>query len=137
MADYLVNLYDMDPSWSPEKLEEAGITIRRVLSPDKGKVMEFVRKYYEGGWESECEHAFSHDPITCYIAVQKGEIIGFSCFDATAKAISAQSASDRMRKGTAPARLSCAQRCLACGRRAMATRSSAGRSTRKAFTAKA
>ncbi len=83
MADYLVNLYDMDPSWSPEKLEEAGITIRRVLSPDKGKVMEFVRKYYEGGWESECEHAFSHDPITCYIAVQKGEIIGFSCFDAT------------------------------------------------------
>lgn len=23
MADYLVNLYDMDPSWSPEKLEEA------------------------------------------------------------------------------------------------------------------
>ena len=60
MADYLVNLYDMDPSWSPEKLEEAGITIRRVLSPDKGKVMEFVRKYYEGGWESECEHAFSH-----------------------------------------------------------------------------
>ena len=22
MADYLVNLYDMDPSWSPEKLEE-------------------------------------------------------------------------------------------------------------------
>ena len=53
MADYLVNLYDMDPSWSPEKLEEAGITIRRVLSPDKGKVMEFVRKYYEGGWESE------------------------------------------------------------------------------------
>lgn len=27
MADYLVNLYDMDPSWSPEKLEEAGITI--------------------------------------------------------------------------------------------------------------
>ena len=24
MADYLVNLYDMDPSWSPEKLEEAG-----------------------------------------------------------------------------------------------------------------
>ena len=85
MADYLVNLYDMDPSRSPEKLEEAGITIRRVLSPDKGKVMEFVRKYYEGGWESECEHAFSHDPITCYIAVQKGEIIGFSCFDATAK----------------------------------------------------
>ena len=50
MADYLVNLYDMDPSWSLEKLEEAGITIRRVLSPDKGKVMEFVRKYYEGGW---------------------------------------------------------------------------------------
>ena len=39
MADYLVNLYDMDPSWSPEKLEEAGITIRRVLSPDKGGVL--------------------------------------------------------------------------------------------------
>lgn len=99
--------------------------------------MEFVRKYYEGGWESECEHAFSHDPITCYIAVQKGEIIGFSCFDATAKGYFGPIGirPDEKGHGTGQALLRAAL--LGMRERAMATRSSAGRSTRKAFTAKA
>lgn len=84
MADLLVNLYQMR-EWDESRLKEDGIVIKRALIPDKGKVLDFVRTYYEGGWVHECEYALMNNPTSCYIAIKDKEIIGFSCYDATSK----------------------------------------------------
>lgn len=83
--DLLVNLYDLQCKHDPQKLKDNGIVIRRALSPDKGKILAFIKEYYEEGWMYESEHAFSNSPITCYIAIKDNEIVGFACYDATAK----------------------------------------------------
>lgn len=85
MADLLVNLYDLKCKHNPVKLKEHGIVIKRAMSPDKEKLMDFIRTYYTKEWAAESEHAFVHSPITCLIAVKDKEIVGFACYDATAK----------------------------------------------------
>ncbi len=85
MADLLVNLYDMGMQGSWRDAQKDGVRILRALSPDKGKILEFVGTHYEDGWVNECAHAFTHTPITCFVAVKDKEILGFSCYDATAK----------------------------------------------------
>lgn len=83
--DLLVNLYDLQCMHDEQKLKDNGITIRRAMSPDKGRIMDFIKTYYDEGWMYESEHAIMNTPISCYIAIKDKEIIGFACYDATAK----------------------------------------------------
>lgn len=83
--DLLVNLYNMKCLHDDEKLKENGVTIKRALSPDKHKIIEFIRTHYTEGWASETENAFTNNPISCYIAVKNREIVGFASYDATAR----------------------------------------------------
>lgn len=86
MADLLVNLYALEETKSGiEKLQQEDIHITRALSPDKSKIIAFVKKYFTQAWANECEAAFANNPPTCYVAVHANEIIGFACYDATAK----------------------------------------------------
>ncbi len=84
MADMLINLYRL-PQNNSHFPEENGIRIKRALPPDKSKILAFIREEFQAGWADECEHALSHDPCGCYLAVRNGEILGFACYDATAK----------------------------------------------------
>jgi hypothetical protein len=34
---------------------------------------------------SECEFAFTNHPVSCFIAVKDGAMIGFACYDVTCK----------------------------------------------------
>lgn len=86
MPDMLVKLYNLkndEPLYV--ELVEKGISIKRVLSPDRTQVLEFVKKNFSDGWVNECAAALSNNPASCYIAVQDKKIIGFACYDATAK----------------------------------------------------
>lgn len=83
--DFLINLYDMGKKDVSDRLAKNGVVIVRAMSPDKHKVLAFMREYYSEGWASETDHGFSNNPISTYIAVKDGEIIGVSSFDATAK----------------------------------------------------
>lgn len=85
MADLLVNLYRLPHRDLHSVLEKRGISIKRVLPPDKSKVLSFIRENFQDGWADECEHALFHDPVGCYIAVKEHGIIGFACYDATAR----------------------------------------------------
>ena len=84
--DLLVKLWTL-----PEKepvlsgLAQKGISIKRVIAPDKGRVMGFVQKHFGDGWMHECEAALASVPSTCYVAVQEKQVIGFACFEATGK----------------------------------------------------
>ena len=85
MPDMIVNLYTLsENNWEKELLDQ-GIIVKRALVPDKGRILEFVKNTFSSGWEHECECALFHQPVSCYIAVKNEKLIGFACYDATAK----------------------------------------------------
>lgn len=81
MSDMLVKLYALP---APIKAAE-GVEIKRVLPPDFGRVLEFVKTHFSDGWMHECEAALYQSPSTCFIAVKEHTLLGFACYDATAK----------------------------------------------------
>jgi predicted N-acetyltransferase YhbS len=84
--DMLVKLYDLPDSRALfARMVELGITVRRALAPEKHKVAAWVRENFSEGWASESEVAFSRQPVSCFIAVQDGGIVGFACHDATCR----------------------------------------------------
>ena len=78
--DMLVNLYILPECEYPENVH-----ICRVLPPEINRVIKWVGDIFGSGWQSECIPALSVVPATCYIAQREGEIIGFACYDATAR----------------------------------------------------
>lgn len=86
MPDMLVNLYRLPSNAENiQKLKEKGIRIERALAPNRHKVVAFARENFGEGWASEVSAAFSNNPVTCYIAIRDHEVLGFACYDATAK----------------------------------------------------
>ena len=85
MPDMLVKLYDLPEKSDAERLRGEGIVVKRALIPDKARILEFVRANFGDGWTHECEYALFNNPISCYIAVKNREVIGFACYDATAR----------------------------------------------------
>ena len=84
MPDMLVRLYDM-PDQSKKRPLEEGIVIKRALNLDRSKIVDFVKANFSEGWVNECKRAMNNDPVSCYIAVKDGAVIGFACYDSTAK----------------------------------------------------
>ena len=79
--DLLVNLYDM----GAKPLDLApGLSVRRALSPDRDKVLDFVGRHWPA-WTGECAAALARSPAGCFVAVEEHKIVGFACYDATAR----------------------------------------------------
>lgn len=78
--DMLVDLYQ--PIIKEVNIE---FKIKRVLSPSSDKVIEFVKDNFFLGWGSEVKAALYKTNPSCFIATNNHEIIGFACYDATAK----------------------------------------------------
>ena len=86
MADMLVKLYNIPNSYDIEKkLLEEGIRIKKALSPDRSKIISFSKTCAKEDYSDEVNAAFSNNPITCYIATKEKKIIGFACYEATAR----------------------------------------------------
>lgn len=84
MADMLVNLLELQsPDEIIARLEDQGISIRRAMAPDMYGILEFVEKTLSCGARGECAVCFSHQPISCFIAVKDKKPVGFACYDAT------------------------------------------------------
>lgn len=83
MADMLINLYEVD--FFRENNFSNKIKIKRALAPDRRKVLKFIKNNFNANFVDECKASFSNNPITCYIAVKDKKIIGFICYEATAK----------------------------------------------------
>lgn len=86
MPDMLVKLYDL-PEVVPivKGLADQGIIIRRAMPCEKHLVVDWVRNSFGDGWASECDVAFGNHPVSCFVATQTGDIIGFACHDSTCK----------------------------------------------------
>lgn len=84
--DLLVKLYTVEEDHSLlKKLADEGIEIKRALSPDKGRILQFIKANFTEGYENECDVCFANMPVSCFIAVKDHKMIGFACFEATAK----------------------------------------------------
>lgn len=86
MSDMLVKLYEL-PNEIIElrRLNEEGIFFKKVLAPDKEKVLQYVINHFSYNLANQCEIAFSNNPISCFIAVKNKKIIGFACYNVIAK----------------------------------------------------
>jgi GNAT superfamily N-acetyltransferase len=66
-------------------LNQRGILFRRPIAPELHLVSEWVKINFSAYWASEVQVAFAAKPISCLIAQQDNEIIGFACYDTTAR----------------------------------------------------
>jgi len=83
----LVRLYDLPASTSRVgALRAGGIAVRRALAPERDVVVSWVRQQFGDAWASECAVSFGRLPISCFRAQRDQEVLGFACYDATAKA---------------------------------------------------
>lgn len=86
MIDMLVRLYDLpDNSELYRQVQSQGITLRRARAFEKHTVADFAREHFSPKWVSEVEVALTRQPITCFIATQDKQIIGFACYDTTCR----------------------------------------------------
>jgi ribosomal protein S18 acetylase RimI-like enzyme len=58
---------------------------RKPIGPEQSAVVEWVSRTFGPGWASEASAALSNRPTTLFIAQQANEILGFCCYDATAR----------------------------------------------------
>ncbi len=86
MTDLLVKLYTLPPL-EPElsKQHNQGITIRRAIAPEKHIILAWIEEHFNSCWVSEGDVAFHNLPASCWIAVEKEQIIGFACYECTCK----------------------------------------------------
>ncbi|WP_025745923.1 GNAT family N-acetyltransferase [Kallotenue papyrolyticum] len=86
MPDMLVKLYELPPlEPALEQQRRQGITIRRALAPEKRLVLGWVEQHWGAAWASECDVAFANQPPACFVAVADDALLGFACYDATAR----------------------------------------------------
>jgi len=85
MHDMLVKLYDL-PSLE-DALQAAavrGVVVRRALAPEKPVVTAWVQAKFPA-FRAEVEIAWSRSPISCFVAARGQQILGFACYDVTAR----------------------------------------------------
>jgi len=87
MQDMLVRLIGLPPIDQVEKQlkEEHRIYFRRPIAPEKNIVSDWAGTHFSAYWQAEVEVAFAFHPVHCFIAQKGDEILGFSCYECTAK----------------------------------------------------
>ena len=85
MGDLLVSLYAPRFKSLAQRTERADLTIRPVLAPERHIVLGWIEQHFSQNWASEAAVAIGHQPSSCLIAMSKGELVGFACYDAIAR----------------------------------------------------
>ena len=87
MKDLLVRLMELPDSSPLEKKlgADESIVVKRPIAPEKSIVSEWVGQHFSPNWKDEVEAAFNTTPTNCYIAIRDQKILGFACFECTAK----------------------------------------------------
>ena len=87
MADLLVRLYDLPHFDAEEKVRAAGITVRRAIAPERDVILDWftAEADFPQLWRGEIALGLSQMPSTTLIAVRGQELLGFACYDTSAK----------------------------------------------------
>lgn len=82
MPDMLAPLLKLPPM-DESTLNAQDIVIRRAMTPDKFRVVPFVRELSGLSASGECDVCFGRQPVSCFVATRGAELIGYACYDAT------------------------------------------------------
>jgi GNAT superfamily N-acetyltransferase len=85
VPDLLVSLYSTELADLKRKADDVGVSIRPAHPPELHLVVSWVRERFSENWASEVAVAFSRQPVACLIAVDAGKLLGFACYDTTAR----------------------------------------------------
>ncbi len=77
MPDLLVRLYDL-PS-------DKGAAVRRAFSAERHLVCNWVAEHFSRTWAAECDGCFANGRPTCFVVTEDGALLGFACYDTTAR----------------------------------------------------
>ncbi|MEO1645872.1 MAG: GNAT family N-acetyltransferase, partial [Chloroflexota bacterium] len=97
MTDMLVKLYAL-PSYQDTQSQH-GITIRRAIAPEKHLVLQWIHTHFSDYWVSECDVAFSRQPVSCFLATMDTRLIGFACYDTTRRGFFGPTGVDESARG--------------------------------------
>jgi hypothetical protein len=99
MADLLVRLYDLPVFEAEQKVRDAGIVLRRGLPFERHVILDWIRKHFSEPWVSEAALALSQQPPTIYVAVRENALLGFACYDTSAKGFFGPTGVDEAERG--------------------------------------
>jgi ribosomal protein S18 acetylase RimI-like enzyme len=79
--DVLIRLYAAlsPPACRPE------VALRKPLGAEHRIVPRWIESHFGRAWSSEASAALSNRPVTLFIAQQHNALLGFCCYDATAR----------------------------------------------------
>lgn len=84
MPDMLVKLYALPDSADLYRgVEAQGILLKRAIAPEMHRVTRFVREHFSEAWASEAAVCFANKPVSCFLAIDRGEIVGFACCESS------------------------------------------------------
>jgi GNAT superfamily N-acetyltransferase len=87
MPDLLVPLYRLPPREEGEgALRGTCIIIRRANTFEMSRVSAFIESHFSRSWADENQAAFGRQPVTIFIAVEEGTVVGFAAYEATRRA---------------------------------------------------
>jgi GNAT superfamily N-acetyltransferase len=99
MPDLLIRLYDLPIFEAEARVREAGITIRRPIAPERQIVLDWIGEKFSTAWVSEAAVGLSQMPATVFIATQQNSVLGFACYDTTAKGFFGPTGVDEAMRG--------------------------------------
>jgi predicted N-acetyltransferase YhbS len=84
MPDMLVNLLKLAPL-EPILLElrQAGVITRRAQPHEMTLVRDFVLANFEAGWADEISVGYANKPVSVFIAIRDGSVVGFAAYECT------------------------------------------------------
>lgn len=87
LPDLLVPLYKL-PSLEPtmDSLANKGIVIRRTNTFELTPISDFIVENFSRQWADENAAALSRQPISSFIALDSGQIVGFGTYESTRRA---------------------------------------------------
>ncbi len=65
--------------------DDASAIPRKPIGPEHAAVARWVGERFGPGWASEVQVALANRPVSIWIAAHQTELLGFACYDATAR----------------------------------------------------
>lgn len=83
--DMLICLFSQGDFFEPSNSVKE--VIRKPIGPENDPITAWVAKTFSPGWASEARVALANRPVSLFIATrgEPSELIGFCCYDATAR----------------------------------------------------
>ena len=87
MPDMLVNLLKV-PELAPtvEGMRRGGVVLRRAQPFEITPVREFITKRFAASWADEVSVGFANKPVSVYVAIRDGALVGFGAYECTRRA---------------------------------------------------